>query len=548
MVPLSHCGIHWVRADASLAAALARAPLLIRVFRVYGKTTGLLAAKPQTKGDEAAHSEAWLSCTLVGECSIDFSSMISSSAIRKHQPDTRWLSGTLSLIEPEAKLFVNNRVQVRALMELLPSTLPPLTWLSKSAWQPMMAPNPASLSRMLDDQSSINQPPPETREDVNSSQSKQLIEAAAETEEEVINIEAPIDPAAESHPMKENKTVVPFTSLSSDEPNRPPVSALDTSSFNLNDYLFSFANGDDEVPGDIADEMLNPSCVEPQAADDLDASVVDDLLLACSSLAPGSPSHLEQIAKASTDQADMDADKEMLRRQLQELELISLGFMSRFESTALDYPQIDYPQIDAEVECSQPLISKELAHQSHPEEDCQVVYAPRVNKTCSEDGDDLFLPGLGTFDTGSMDSDDTDELLARASGLEVMGPKIEHVVNAPTLFSSALDPDLIFSFSRPTRPSAAHSSPSALSSHPVPQFMQWKGPKSAAAPPPEALPAPASPRPAAASQDLEIDPQDLSFSPSRINYEGPPSQSPYRFVFSNSLPSIQPDFKLDYSA
>lgn len=540
VVPLSHCGIHWVRADSALAAALARSPLLLRVFRVYGKTTGLLAAKPhQASGDD--HTETWLSCTQVGECTVDLSSMISSSAIRKHQPNTRWLSGTFSLIEPESKVFANNRIQVRSLLELLPSTLPPLSWLSKSAWQPIMAPNPAPLlaenvypDASLSENKASNPEP--SLENTARDEIEGNVEANVMAEERVhvdaiepLTAEASAEIVAPPSPSVELQPPSPIDQASV---KIQPPSPIDQATF-LNDYLFSFSRGvNEEVPEEVADAMLSPLDPEPEqvACEDFEAGGVEivqalssdaDVALAVQSSA--------DHRSMSSDVPDMASDKATLRRQLQELELMSMGFRTRFGSLDGQESPTSSPQIQ-DQQAVVIVTEEEVVSLPAP------LLAPRVERTCSEDGANLLNPMFG-YASGS-DSDDTDELIARASGARASGAKtgikMDPTVNAPTLFSSALDPDLIFSFTRPNRPVTASSSQSALSTYPAPQFMAWGIGQ---------LTANSSPATEEKPQD------DFYFSsdpaPSRVSYEAP--SKPARFTFSNALPGLLPDFKLDFS-
>ncbi|GAX82212.1 hypothetical protein CEUSTIGMA_g9640.t1 [Chlamydomonas eustigma] len=143
-VPLQHCGVHWVQAGEALAASLLGMPLRIKAYRAHSRAATQLGTPA-----------AWLSSSLCGETMVDMSSMVAASGVRKHQPHTRWLSGTYTLIDPTAKMFSNSRVTVRALLELLPTTLPPTSWLTKSAWQPVVAlqhtrPMPVKSEQLVD--------------------------------------------------------------------------------------------------------------------------------------------------------------------------------------------------------------------------------------------------------------------------------------------------------------------------------------------------------------------------------------------------------------
>ncbi|KAG1667655.1 hypothetical protein FOA52_004682 [Chlamydomonas sp. UWO 241] len=133
-VPLRYCGVHWVRASAGLAAALARRPLRARAWRASGRAATAAAAS----GARASGGAAAAAC---GEVLVDLAPLVSAAATaRAHQPSTRWLSGSFTLVDSSAKLFSNSRLQVRALLELMPTTLPPAAWLAKSAWAPVHPP------------------------------------------------------------------------------------------------------------------------------------------------------------------------------------------------------------------------------------------------------------------------------------------------------------------------------------------------------------------------------------------------------------------------
>ena len=84
-VPLQHCGVHWVQAGESLAGALAGQPLRLRVYRAHTRGGGGPSAGDGSRGPPSA----WVSSSLCGEALVDMSSLVSTSGVRKHQPNTR---------------------------------------------------------------------------------------------------------------------------------------------------------------------------------------------------------------------------------------------------------------------------------------------------------------------------------------------------------------------------------------------------------------------------------------------------------------------------
>lgn len=82
VVPLRHCGVHWVRADASLAAALARRPLVGQLWRVRERASVVGGRGHGGAGAGAGPGGAGLStvggdaAVSLGHVSIDLTSLV----------------------------------------------------------------------------------------------------------------------------------------------------------------------------------------------------------------------------------------------------------------------------------------------------------------------------------------------------------------------------------------------------------------------------------------------------------------------------------------
>ena len=433
----------------------------------------------------------------------------------------RWLSGSFSVIDPAAKMFNNSRVSVRALLELMPTTLPPTSWLSKSSWQPAAVPYPipapdapADLETSGPARSSPSSPqaaktqelpladasnePGALTDDVDSSTHAESAEsrdisfdggrlgapaspdrnpspsapwpdpAGREQSPLVDQTRAsqsgpdPVSPASQSTTIRPCASSTEEKSPASEAPlqaaqggpsdpsiGRPPPSSAPRFPALIglggegsdDDFMFSFKK---ISPPDAAafymphkQQQHQPSISDPAPAAAEPSPPVDD------------------ITQGSANEAAFE--REALRHQLQELELLSLGWRSRLVSASQDgSPSLTdddadpsgstghgadpggctglvgepggstFPDVQAGVDWES---VKDVGHLEvgFPPSDAPPCStspprclrpAPYIEATCSEDGDATFVLG---GDSGS-ETDDTDELIARKSPYKALPP------------------------------------------------------------------------------------------------------------------------------
>ena len=374
-------------------------------------------------------------------------------------------------------------LQVRVLLELLPTTLPPASWLDRTAWQPQGPPlqqSPAHAG-LTDPVSALSRTQAQSQDAAGGG--RELQEEASKTQAgssasprigahtaSAAPMAASMEGASEAARAPSPPSAALPSMLPPGDSEQPggtgrTVTSLVAPSFMIDDdFMFSFRK--DAVPvslkpslptaGEATEGSINSAVGVQQPLPSEGGETTQGAAQAAGLLMEKGSVDAAAATAVTEGAADSvsPALREALRRQLQELELLSLGWQTRLgphNGTEGDRPQeapaatSTHNSMDRQASAvsgpahaaghptagmspwvegsaaAQPSSSGAALQQvveQLPPASAGKRPAPYVAATCSEDEDDCVVWGGG----GGSDTDDTDELLAAKSSLHPGAP------------------------------------------------------------------------------------------------------------------------------
>lgn len=419
-VPLEHVGVHWVAGDGRLVGALSRMPLTVHVWRLQDHRVSL--------GDPAASSSsASLSKALVGSSEIDLLPLLaprSSSASTEVAVgmQARWVSGSYTLIDPSCNSFSGARIRVKVLLELAPPGLPP-----------------AALMTELEPEYDITS--------LGSSKSLQDLTdnpdsgccVAADISAQPGTPRMSLQPAADDsiHVATYSDVCEGHVSMNSDHAKAGGSSVtIEGAGHDVKQHAAS----NDDTSTDIALDITLCDCSEVPISDEERRSFLRRELLQEATSDPSSFCQDDDVHPSSPRETDPAS---LLRRQLQELDMLGLqwrnqlekdladgsGQQATTESSTLDDWMFSFsrhealPQVEPNTCVVQQETSESGGHQTYMQRLANV-------ETCSDPGD----AEMQVWGADSISEADTDELIA---SIPVVGDDLQ-VIN---ITSSHCRPD-----------------------------------------------------------------------------------------------------------